>query len=1047
MNAIRQSVSTLDAEKTRLAPGRIGITLILLASALVSLGAQETVQLIPKASNPRAWRMTAYESAASSLVKESDGSLRATVVKTGSQGWHAELYIGGLRLVEGGSYTLSFKARADAARSYAVGALLDESPYNATGPSFRIDVSPEFKEFSFTFTATRCDGKRSRAPYIPMGLIKGTLWIKDVSLTGPEAPRASAAKIPDGFFPYALDWNDTLAGTATDASALNDAPAGRNGRIIARDGRLYESVSGKRVRFFGTNIAGPALFPDKEDAELVARRLAKAGVNIVRLHGVDSEWGGRSGNIFKDGEATHREFDEEKADRFDYLVYQLKKNGVYVDLNLKVFKTLNEADGFPRDIKDIPFDFQKRVDVFDERMIGLQLDHARRILSRVNKYTGKRYADDECVAVVECNNENSLLDYWSNALGTRLDELPPYFKAELVSLWNAWLLKKYRDDDALLAAWNAGVEPLSEPLFGPEAAWFFNRPDPSWMEAKQEKPGKDRAAREIELRVKKIDGGAEWKCQGIIPGLRLEDGASYTVEFSAMSDAERTIGVSTQKDGADWHNMGLASKAALTASWTDFSFPFTATAIGNDKTSLVFTVGNKTGLVRIRGVRLMRGLKEASLGKGRSLKDGSVPMPEGMGKAQRADWIDFLVATERSYSDRMRSLVKDELGCKALLSVTQIDYGGTTGYAREERMDYADAHAYWQHPVFPGAPWDPNDWSIGNTPQVDAYEDRDFGEMGRLARLRVAGRPFSVSEYDHPAPSDYAAEYLPLYASFASYQDWDMIYTFAMGSFGSFEEPDKIGGYFDQNNHPAKWSFYPIASRIFRKGLIPAASKTVTLELAPEPWKRNEYVLRAWDALLPPGPAGFLSRSFSASPSTTGRVHEKDAVIGGGFDASSPLAIKTLRSGRVFTAESKDAFMCSGYLGRAVVELAGARIESAPFTGDFAALGAASLDGKPLAASSRILLCVAGRVENQGVRWNASRTSIGSAWGSGPCIAQRVPVRIELARNGPARIWALNSKGERVKEVKTDYKGGRLAFSPMANADSLLFEIVSGPAD
>ncbi len=1041
MNAIHQSVSALVAGTPLPARRRLGFAFILLASALVPVQAQETAQILPKASNPRAWRMTAYESAASSLVKEADGSLRATVVKTGSQSWHAELYVGGLRLVEGGSYTLSFKAKADAARSYSVGSLLDESPYNATGPSFRIDAGPEFKDFSFTFTASRCAGKRSRAPYIPMGLIKGTLWIKDVSLRGPEAPRATAVKVPDGFFPYVLDWNDTIAGTATDASALNDAPAGRNGRIVSRGGYLYESKTGKRIRFFGTNIAGPALFPDKEDAELVARRLAKAGINIVRLHGIDSEWSGRSGNIFKDGEATHREFDEVKADLFDYLVYQLKKNGVYVDLNLKVFKMLGEADGFPPDIKAIPFDFQKRADIFDERMIALQLDHARHILGRVNKYTGKRYADDECVAVVECNNENTLLDYWTNALGTRLDELPPYFKAELVTLWNAWLLKKYRTDDALAAAWNTASEALSEPLFGSDAQWFFNRPDPSWMDAKQEKPVKDRAAREIELRVKKIDGEAEWKCQAIISGLRLEEGAPYTVEFSAMADAERSMSVSTQKDGADWHIMGLASKAPLTPAWTDFSLPFVATSIGPDKTSLVFTVGNKTGLVRIRGLKLMRGLRGTSIGKGKSLKDGSVPMPSGMGKAEHADWIDFLVATERSYADRMRALVKDEMGCKALLSVTQIEYGGTTGYTREEKMDYTDAHAYWQHPSFPRSPWDPNDWTIGNTPQIDAFSDHAFGEMGRLASLRVAGRPFSISEYDHPAPNDYCSEYLPLYASFASYQDWDMIYTFAMGAYGAFDEPDKIGNYFDQTNHPAKWSFYPIASRLFRKGLIPAAVKSVTLELAPEPWKRNEYVFRAWDALLPPGPAGFLSRSFSTSPSIQGRVHEKDAVVDGGFDASSPLAIRTLRSGRVFTAESVDAFMCSGYLGGAVVELAGAKIECAPFTGNFAGVGAVSLDDKPLAASSRILLCIAGRVENQGIKWNASRTSIGSDWGSGPCIAQRVPVRIELTRKSPARVWALDSKGERVKEVKAEYKGGRLAFSPMAAADSLLFEI------
>ena len=29
-------------------------------------------------------------------------------------------------------------------------------------------------------------------------------------------------------------------------------------------------------------------------------------------------------------------------------------------------------------------------------------------------------------------------------------------------------------------------------------------------------------------------------------------------------------------------------------------------------------------------------------------------------------------------------------------------------------MDWLDVHAYWQHPRFPGRPWDGNNWNVAH---------------------------------------------------------------------------------------------------------------------------------------------------------------------------------------------------------------------------------------------------------------------------------------------------------------------------------------------
>ena len=118
------------------------------------------------------------------------------------------------------------------------------------------------------------------------------------------------------------------------------------------------------------------------------------------------------------------------------------------------------------------------------------------------------------------------------------------------------------------------------------------------------------------------------------------------------------------------------------------------------------------------------------------------------------DWIAFLMDTERRFLGTMREYLKNDLGLHALVSRTQASYGGLGGALREEASDYTDMHAYWQHPRFPRRPWDPADWTVG-TARLTA--DPRGGALASLARYRLAGRPFVVSEFNIPAPADCVA--------------------------------------------------------------------------------------------------------------------------------------------------------------------------------------------------------------------------------------------------------------------------------------------------
>ena len=96
---------------------------------------------------------------------------------------------------------------------------------------------------------------------------------------------ASAFAQGPEFYKFSVD-EDRLSG-APDFSFLNHAltPADR---IVIRNGHFCRADDGQPVRFFGVNFAFGASFPDPPDAARIAKRLRRLGVNLVRLHHLDT---------------------------------------------------------------------------------------------------------------------------------------------------------------------------------------------------------------------------------------------------------------------------------------------------------------------------------------------------------------------------------------------------------------------------------------------------------------------------------------------------------------------------------------------------------------------------------------------------------------------------------------------------------------------------------------------------------------------------------------------------------------------------------------
>lgn len=296
------------------------------------------------------------------------------------------------------------------------------------------------------------------------------------------------------------------------------------------------------------------------------------GINIVRLHHLDNDFarGQGKGVTIWDIAGKDHQCDSAQLDQLDYFVYQLKRNGIYIDMNLKCSKNLTRADGFPEGIAKTGY-MQKAIDYFDPRMIELQKEYARGLLTHTNPYTHLTYAEDPVVACVEINNENTLV---GNPLGKGLDAIPDPFKSDAERLWTKWLKNEYRDTAGVKAAWMKGVASPGAFLIGSADRWSFENAAGTRVQFTTT-PGRAGVTPSLNADIQQVDG-TSWSIQSQISGLTLKEGATYTLSFRARADAKRKMGVCVCKDVDDWHRMGLMTDANLGTDWNDYSFTFKA---------------------------------------------------------------------------------------------------------------------------------------------------------------------------------------------------------------------------------------------------------------------------------------------------------------------------------------------------------------------------------------------------------------------------------------------------------------------------------------
>ncbi len=238
-------------------------------------------------------------------------------------------------------------------------------------------------------------------------------------------------------------------GSALDFSRLRfvDAPAGKHGRVIARDDGQFAFADSpnKARRFYGVNLCFGAHYLSKQESIQLAERLVRLGYNALRIHHYERD--------LIQGETASTSLNPEKLDQLDYLLACLIRRGIYLTTDLYVSRPVPYREiGIDRD-GAIPMNtFKIMVPVHNGAFENWKA-FTRSFLGHVNPYTGHRYAEEPALAWLALINEGNFGNFFDDIL-----IIPEWKQA-----WNRWLAKRYEGRGALSGAWGEELKEGEDP--------------------------------------------------------------------------------------------------------------------------------------------------------------------------------------------------------------------------------------------------------------------------------------------------------------------------------------------------------------------------------------------------------------------------------------------------------------------------------------------------------------------------------------------------------------------------------------------------------
>ncbi|HPB10155.1 MAG TPA: hypothetical protein PLU38_04700 [Kiritimatiellia bacterium] len=425
-------------------------------------------------------------------------------------------------------------------------------------------------------------------------------------------------------------------------------------------------------------------------------------------------------------------------------------------------------------------------------------------------------------------------------------------------------------------------------------------------------------------------------------------------------------------------------------------------------------------------------------------------MPLRMSGREGAAVARFVADTEARMVARMKAFLREEIGCRALIS----NYNCGTHYTtlqpvREALYDYVDDHFYVDHPNFLDKRWAlPS--RCGNENPLRTGCTVPCG----VAFTRLANKPFTVSEYNFSGPGMYRGVGGIMTGAMGALQDWSALWRFAYSHrLENMFSSEGFAGYFDVATDPLSQASDRASICLFlRRDLAPATPRAA-IHLVPRPDGHGAALPEAARSVAPAWRTAAwhaqVGTYAATAPLATWRLlPESDAYATGTVtcaasltNAVGPLVIDPARG--AFTLDTERTMGGFAEEGRIAAGALTVTLRGAPAT-----VWVSALDDQPVVRGRRLLLTHLTDVQNSGVKYADAARKILLSWGKTPYLVRAGQAEIELTVRHPETytVYALATSGRRLGQVPARVSDGALCFTAdVAHPEGarLLYEIIN----
>jgi hypothetical protein len=405
--------------------------------------------------------------------------------------------------------------------------------------------------------------------------------------------------------------------------------------------------------------------------------------------------------------------------------------------------------------------------------------------------------------------------------------------------------------------------------------------------------------------------------------------------------------------------------------------------------------------------------------------DSNARHDPSLSRRRNLDMYAFLYDTQGKYYSRMYELLRG-LGVKCPIAGSNHWIGDLADLHLNAKLDYIDRHEYYAHPH------GTYNYMEGQSvsPATPMVKSESLGTIGGLAKRRVFGRPYTVSEWHNCLPNPYRAEGPILMAAYACLQDWHPM-QYAYLAFMDYE-PKVINSFmvfFD----PAHMNLLPASALLFHRHdvrearishFVPVSSadimdpafRVTTHNLG---MKLLKYGLRFDDIAVDPNLIEALRRQPVSNSELSGEILW-DPTRG-------PVEISSPRTQAVIAFKNQESIPL--------------RDGSVSIGNDFAVVVVSVLDGDSIRDAKRLLVSTSARAQWTDMEFDEERGVVTKS-GRPPFLMEPVTGSVTIQQDKPMTVYRLSSSGRRLGKVVTAHTAQGTTFDLRAANECMHYELV-----